>query len=414
MVDSWTMLAELPLVRDARRSATAVGLASTAVICGEAAGEHAGEEADAGEEVPGEGAGAGLVFVVADQLDEGFEEEAVGLEEAAAGDPVGFVEHAVVEAGGSGFGDEAAGGAGADVEGSGGGGGDEHALRGVGLQRDGHAVERAEEGLGAGSAEEGDLDALHGVVAEELDFGGGVEPVGGVAVLGGGREQALGGGPEDGRGDEAGGDGKEVGGGVAVVAEAERAGGVCVVAVAEGAGDAQADAVAIAPGFGGVEDGLGWGFDAGVAKELGKDGLLEAKLLRVVGHLVMAAAAGAEVRAGGRDALGGGGEDAEELGLIAGVGGAGFDGFAGEGEGDQNRCAAGRVGEAVAAVKDAIDVEGLAHAWGVIRGTCRTSLGAGARGVRADACAEIVAAPGGVGRRTSWRGRERVRGRLAS
>ena len=89
----------------ARRSATAVGLASTAVICGEAAGEHAGEEADAGVEVPGEGAGAGLVFVVADELDEGFEEEAVDLEEAAAGDPVGFVEDAVVEAGGSGFGE---------------------------------------------------------------------------------------------------------------------------------------------------------------------------------------------------------------------------------------------------------------------------------------------------------------------
>ena len=78
---------------------------------------------------------------------------------------------------------EAAGGAGAGVEGGGGGGGDERRLRGVGLERDGDAVERAEEGLGAGSAEEGDLDALHGVVAEELDFGGGVEPVGGVAVL---------------------------------------------------------------------------------------------------------------------------------------------------------------------------------------------------------------------------------------
>ena len=59
---------------------------------GEAAGEDAGEEADAGEEIPGEGAGAGLVGVVADEFDEGFEEEAVDLEEAAAGDPVGFVE----------------------------------------------------------------------------------------------------------------------------------------------------------------------------------------------------------------------------------------------------------------------------------------------------------------------------------
>ena len=134
--------------------------------------------------------------------------------------------------------------------------------------------------------------------------------------------------------------------------------------MADGAGDAQADAVAIAPGFGGVEDGLGWGFDAGVAEEVGQDGLLEAKLRGVVGQLVVAAAAGAEVRAGGGDAVGRGGEDAEELSLVAGVGGAGFDGFAGEGEGDQDGGAAGRAGEAVAAVEDAIDVEGFAHAWG--------------------------------------------------
>ena len=151
VVDSWTVLVEPRLVRAARRSATAVGLASTAVICVEAAREHAGEETDAGVEIPGERAGAWLVVVVADELDEGFEQEAVDLEEAAAGDPVGFVEDAIVEAGGAGFGDDAAGGAGAGVECGGSGGGDEHALRCVGLQRDGGAVERPKMGLVRGA-----------------------------------------------------------------------------------------------------------------------------------------------------------------------------------------------------------------------------------------------------------------------
>ena len=41
----------------------------------------------------------------------------------------------------------------------------------------------------------------------------------------------------------------------------------------------------------------------------------------------------------------------------------GFDGLAGKREGDQDGCAVGGVGQAVAAVEDAVDVQRFAHAW---------------------------------------------------
>jgi len=64
----------------------------------EAAGEDAGEEADAGEEVPCDVAGARRCVVPRDEIDERGDEEAVDLEEAAAGDPVRLVAYFVVEA----------------------------------------------------------------------------------------------------------------------------------------------------------------------------------------------------------------------------------------------------------------------------------------------------------------------------
>jgi len=71
---------------------------------GEGAGEDAAEEADAGVEVPCECAGAGDVVVGGDEVDGGVDEEAVDLEEAAAGDPVRFVGYFVGQAGGACFG----------------------------------------------------------------------------------------------------------------------------------------------------------------------------------------------------------------------------------------------------------------------------------------------------------------------
>ncbi len=79
----------------------------------------------------------------------------------------------------------------------------------------------ARRSLGAGGAEERELDAREVVVAEELDFSGGIEPVGDVAVGRCGGEQSLGGLDEDRRGDGTGGDGEEVRGRAEVVAEAQ-------------------------------------------------------------------------------------------------------------------------------------------------------------------------------------------------
>ena len=60
-------------------------------------GERAREEAYAGEEIPGECAGA----VGGDDLDERFDEEAVDLEEGTAADPVFAFSDCVAEAGGA-------------------------------------------------------------------------------------------------------------------------------------------------------------------------------------------------------------------------------------------------------------------------------------------------------------------------
>ena len=152
--------------------------------------------------------------------------------------------------------------------------------------------------------------------AEELDLGGGGEPAAGKGVGGCELEEGLGGAPEQGRGDGTHADGKELVGAGEAVAGLQGSG-----ARPGGGFEAQADAVAIAPGLGGVDGDFGGQDEAGALEEGGKDLALKVELSRVRGVLVVAAAAEAEVDAGGSNAVGGGFEDGEgggELDLLAG------------------------------------------------------------------------------------------------
>jgi len=78
--------------------------------------------------------------------------------------------------------------------------------------------------------------------------------------------------------------------------------------------DAQADAVAVLPFGGVVELDFGWVRDAVEREDLAQDLALQLDLGGVIGVLVLASAALAEVDAAGGNAIGRGGEDDERLG----------------------------------------------------------------------------------------------------
>ena len=198
----------------------------------EAARQDASKQAYPGEEIPRKLSRARLIGIVADQLHQGFEQEAVDLEEAAAGDPVSLIEHAIVESGRACFGDVATGGTGAGVKRSRSRSGDQHTLGRVCLQRDGRAVQAAEDGLRPWCAEERDLDAFHRVVAEELDLGSRTKPIGYVAISGRSGQERLGCGPQDRRRDEARCNRKKFSRAVPVVSQPQRTFRVGLIAAA--------------------------------------------------------------------------------------------------------------------------------------------------------------------------------------
>jgi hypothetical protein len=300
---------------------------------GEIGGERAGEEAYAGEKVPGE-----CAFVVGgDAVDERIDEPAVYLKKSAVVDAVIEPSGAVGERGCAplGYGSRGLGvfaGAGFKKKLSAGEGGDALA---PGFDPLVEAMV-----FGAGGEDAG-LEGGFGGIAEKSEFsemrklGDGSGDVG----------KGLGGIKEQGRGDGAFGDGDDgvgISGAVAGIA--------CCV-------EGNADAIAVVPGVGGEDGDLVGGWNAGAIKGLKENGLLEGELGFVVRMLIVATAADAEVAADGSDALGGDGDDLVRFGcgvagLVLGDADAGL--FAGEGEGDEE-------GFAFYAGKECAAVEGLGY-----------------------------------------------------
>ena len=136
-------------------------------------------------------------------------------------------------------------------------------------------------------AEQRELHAGEIVIAEELDLSGCVEPCSGIAVARCGREQRLSGGPQHRRGDWAGADAEELCRICAVVADE------ALIAVVF---QAKPDAVAVSPGFTGVDGDLGEIGDRCIVQNLLKPRALQAELLAVGEVLMLATAADAKVR----------------------------------------------------------------------------------------------------------------------
>jgi hypothetical protein len=91
-------------------------------------------------------------------------------------------------------------------------------------------------------------------------------------------------------------------------------GTAAAVAGISGGVEGNADAIAVSPGIGGECGDLGGRRSSGAFKRFAKDGLFEGELRGIVGVLLVATAAEAEVRAAGSDALSSGSHDLDEFG----------------------------------------------------------------------------------------------------
>jgi len=316
---------------------------------GEVGGECAGEETDTGEKIPRERA-----FVAGgDSVDKGIDEPAVYLEESSVVD-------AVIEPGGA-VGEGGCAPLGYGTRGVG-------VLAGAGFKkklRAGEGGDALAPGLNelieaiafSGGGEDAGLEGGFGRVAEESKLGG-TQGWGGLA---GNVRKSLRGFEKQRRGDGA------------LADWNDRVRASAAVAGISRRVEGQADAIAVMPGIGGEDVDFAGNWNSGAVEGFTKNGLLEDELRLVTGVLILAAATGSEVPAGGSDALGS--DDDDLLGLGGGVaalvvGDADARLLAGQREGDEDGLAF-NMGEECAAVDGFFDVDelGLRKNWVSLVGT---------------------------------------------